>query len=103
MARVVAAASNLALARFLAIFSLLEEHQDTTLKLRLESILTFLVGERLPVLVCLDSQEPHIRVLWGTQFVTPSFVRPTPEGGKVLASARDIWLSQLPSSLVMLP
>ena len=103
MARVAAAASDLALARFPAIFSFLEEHQDITLKLRLESILTFIVGERPLVMVCLESQDPYTRLLWGTKFVTPSFARPNPEDRKVLAFTRDIWLGQIPSSLVMLP
>ena len=39
-------------------------------------------------MVCLEVPEPHIRVLWGTQFMTPSSAQPTPEDGKVLAFAK---------------
>ena len=103
MAGVAATAPDPALAGFPAIFTLLEAGQNPTSNTRLDMIVTLLLGERPPLLVCLDSPEPHIRVLWGTQFFTPSFARPTPEDGKVLAFARDIWLGQLPGTVVMLP
>ena len=44
----------------------------------------------------LDVPEPHIRVLWGVQYVTPSFARATPEDGKVLAFTQDVHLGMLP-------
>ena len=55
------------------------------------------------MLVCLESPEMQIIVLWVTQFVTPSFVRLTPEDRKVLALVRDIRLGELPATVVMLP
>ena len=53
-------------------------------------------------MVCLKSPELHIRVIWGNKFVTPSFVRPTPEDEKVLTFVRDIWLNKLPATVVIL-
>ena len=55
------------------------------------------------LLVCLEAPEPHIRVLWGAQFVTQSFAQPTLEDGKVLAFSRDIGLDLLPATLVLKP
>ena len=54
-------------------------------------------------MVCLEDPEPHIRMLWGTQFVTPYFAQPTPKDGKVLAFARYIRLGLLPSTMVVQP
>ena len=48
-----------------------------------------------------EAPEPHIRVLWGAQFVTSSFAQPTPEDGKVLAFSRDIRLGLLPTPVVV--
>ena len=67
---------NLYLDGFPAIFPILEDRQDTTPQSRLERIVTLPVGERPTVLVSIDSPEPHIRVLWGNQFITPYFARP---------------------------
>ena len=103
MAGVVETAPGLALAGLPAIFSLLEEKQYTPSQTRLERIVTFPLGERPAVLVCLESPEPHIRMLLVTQFVTPSFTRPTSEDRKVLKFARDIQLVQLPASDVIPP
>ena len=52
-------------------------------------------------MVYVEAPEPHIRVLWGAQFVTPSFAQPTPEDGKVLAFSRDIRLGLLPTPVVV--
>ena len=54
-------------------------------------------------MVCLESSEPHIRVIWGTQFVTPSFAQPTPKDGNrnILASEREIRLGLLPAMVVV--
>ena len=57
MAGVLATSLDLALAGFLSIFTLLEARQDTTPQIRLERIVTLLLGERPPVLVCLDYPE----------------------------------------------
>ena len=54
-------------------------------------------------MVCIEAPETHIRVLWGTQFATLSFDQPTPEDGKVLAFAGDIFLGMLPSTMVVQP
>ena len=62
----------------------------------MERLATLPLGDRPPLVVFLEAPEPHIRVLWGAQFVTPSFAQPTPEDGKVLAFARDTRLGLLP-------
>ena len=98
MAGVAETAPEPVLAVFMAIFSLLEDRQYNTPHNRLDRIVTLPLGER-----CLDYPEPHIRVLWGTQFVTPPFTRPTSEDRKVLKFARDIQLVQLPASDVIPP
>ena len=54
-------------------------------------------------MVCIEVPEPNIRVLWGAQFVTPSFAQPTLEDGKVLAFVRDIRLSLLLATVVVQP
>ena len=54
-------------------------------------------------MVCLEASEMQIRVLWGTQFITPSFVRPTLEAVKVLVFARNIGLGWLLAIVVILP
>ena len=59
---------------FPGIFSLLEEGAHPTPRSRLERLVTLPLGERPPLEVCLKAPEPHIRVLWGAQFVTPYFV-----------------------------
>ena len=53
-------------------------------------------------MVCLKYPELHIRVIWGNKFVTPSFVRPTPEDEKVLTFVREFRLNQLPATVVIL-
>ena len=42
-------------------------------------------------------------MLWGAQFVTPSFAQPTPEDLKVLTFARDTHLGLLPDTVVVQP
>ena len=49
-------------------------------------------------MVYLEAPEPHIHVLWDTQFVTLSFSQPTPEDRKVLAFVRDIYLRLPPET-----
>ena len=56
-----------------------------------------------PLVVCLESLETHIHMLWGAHFVTLSFAQPTPEEKKVLAFARDIRLGLLPDTVVVQP
>ena len=51
-------------------------------------------------MVCLEDPEPHIRMLWGTQFVTPYFDQPT---GRYQPSREDIRLGLLPATVVVHP
>ena len=101
MAGVSATAPNPRVPRFPGILALLEERAHTTPRLRLEILATLPLGERPLLVLCLEAPEPHIRVLWGTQFVTPSFVHPTLYDRKVLAFARDIHLGLLPATVVL--
>ena len=52
-------------------------------------------------MVCLKAPEPYIYVIWGAQFVTPSFAQPILEDRKVLAFARDIRLGLLTATVVV--
>ena len=52
-------------------------------------------------MVFLEALESHIRMLWGSQFVTPSFYQHTPEDGNVLAFLQDISLGLLPETVVV--
>ena len=103
MAGVAAAVPDPELVKLLSIFSLLEDWKATTPKSILYRIVTFPVGKRPLLMVCIDSPELYIIVLWLTQFITPSFSRLTPGDGEVLAFTRYIQLGQLPSPVVMLP
>ena len=87
MARVVATAPNPRIPEFPGIFTLLMAEANTTPQVGLERLTTLPLGERPPLVVCLEAPETHIRMLWGTNFVTPSFYQPTPKDGKVLALA----------------
>ena len=95
--------SDPTLSVFPSIFTLLEAHQGTSPQTRLERIVMLHLGERLPVPVCIETPETHIRVLWGTHFFTSSFTRPTPEDGKFLAFAWDIQMGNLPYTVKMVP
>ena len=66
----------------------------------MERLATLPLGEIPLVVVLLKAPEPHICVLWGDQFVKPSFAQPTPEDGKVLAFVGDIHLGLLLATLV---
>ena len=54
-------------------------------------------------MVCLEAPDPHTRVIWSGQFVTPSFAQPILEDGNVLAFSRDICLGHLPATVVVQP
>ena len=95
MAGVAATAPDPSVTIFLSIFALLEDGAHTTPRSQLERLATLLLGEKPPLVVCLEAPESHIRVIWGAQFVTPSFAQPTLEGGKILAFARNIRLGIL--------
>ena len=103
MAGVAANVPDPSIPGFPGIFSLLEEGAHTTPRSRLERLVTLPLGERPPLEVCLEAPESHIRVIWGAQFVTPSFAQTTPEDGKVLVFARDICLGLLPATVVVRP
>ena len=88
---------------FLKIFTLIEDRSNTTPQARLERIAALPLGKSPPLVVCLEAPDPHICILWGTQFVTLYFSQPTPEDGKVLAFARDIRLGLIPATVVVQP
>ena len=100
MAEVAETAPNPSVPGFLGIFAILEDGALTTPCSQLEILATLPLGDKPPLVVCLEAPEPHIRVLWGAQFVTPSFAQPTPEDRKVLAFDRDICLVLLPETVV---
>ena len=102
VARVAATAPDLSLDGFPGILTLLKTRANTTPKARLECIITLPLGKRPQLVVCLKSPAMHIRVIWGNQFVTPSFVRPTPEDEKVLTFVREFRMDQLPATVVIL-
>ena len=70
---------------FLEMFTLLKAGSSTTPQPRLERLATLPLGERPPLVVRLEATDPHILVLWCTQFATPYFAQPTLEDRKVLA------------------
>ena len=82
---------------FPAIFTLLGDTQGTTPRSFLYRIATLPLRERPLLITCVDTPAPHIRVLWGVQYVTPSFAKSTQEDGKVLAFTRDFCLGILPT------
>ena len=100
---VVATAPDPIISGFPGIFTLLEARANTTPQERLKRLANLPLGQRPPLVVCLNAPELHIRVIWGTQFVTLSFAQPTPEDEKVLAFARDIRLGMLPATVVVHP
>ena len=51
------------------------------------------------LLMCLANPELHIKILWGAQYVNPSFMRTTPEDGNVLIFSRDVRLGHLPTTV----
>ena len=103
MARVLAKAPDPSIPHFPGIFTLLEDRGNTTPRLRLKRLETFPLGERPPLVVCLEAPDPDICVLWGAQFVTLSSAQPNPKDGKVLDLARDFRLSFLPATVVVQP
>ena len=77
MAGVSETAPNPSVPGFLGIFAILEDGALTTPCSQLEILATLPLGDKPPLVVCLEAPEPHIRVLWGAQLATPSFVQPT--------------------------
>ena len=64
-------------------------------------MMTLTLSYTPPLVIYIDTPTPHIRVIWGAHYVTPSSVLPTPEYGKVLAFARDIHLIQIPTTVAV--
>ena len=89
------------IARLPGVFTLLEEGTHTTSQLRLERLATLPLGERSPLVVCFESPDAYIRVIWGTQFISLYFAQPTPKNGKALAFAWDIRLGQILAKVVV--
>ena len=46
---------------------------------------------------------PYFCVLWGIQYVTPSFLRGVPEQGEILAFTQDIRQGNIPSTVEISP
>ena len=74
LAVIAATAPGPALVSFMSIFNLLKVRYSTSPQSCLERIVTLTLKERPPLLILLESTEPHIRLLWVTQYVTPYFV-----------------------------
>ena len=75
------------LSAFPELFSLLEEKQGTSLMLRLQIFSTLLLTDQPLLLLCMVTQELHIRVLWEVHHVTQYFTRAITEDGTVLTFA----------------
>ena len=88
MAGVAATVPDPRVPRLPGIFTLLEDGDNTNPQSRLERLVTLPLGDSPPLVVCLETPKPHIRVLWGAQFVTQYFSEPTLEDRKVLAFAK---------------
>ena len=88
---------------FPVLFTLIKEKQGMSLRLRLEIIATLPLTDQTLLLIFLEIPEPHIPVLWGIQYVIPSFSQATPEDGTVLAFSRDARLGILPATVEVNP
>ena len=53
------------------------------------------LAEFPPLVICVETPMSHVRVLWGSNYVTPSFVRTIIEDKKVPAFAWDMKLREL--------
>ena len=49
--------------------------------------------------MCVERTDPHIRVLWGVEYVMMYLICPTPEDRKVMSFARDVSQGQLPTTV----
>ena len=101
MAGVATTAPGPSILGYPGIFTLLKSGSNTTPQERLERLATFPLGGRPQLVVCLEAPEPHIRMLWENQFVTPSFAQNTPENRNVLNFAQDIRIGLLPATVVV--
>ena len=103
MDRVASMAPKVRILGFLGTFTVLEAGSDTTPQVRHKRLTTLPLWERPLLVVYLEAPDLHIRVLWGTHFMTLSFSHPTPEDGKILAFARDNRLGLIPETVVVQP
>ena len=71
----------------------------TTSQANVEMLVTLPLAEQPPLVICVYQPPPHIRVLWGPQFVIPYLYCLTPEDGKVISLYRDIHDAQIPVSV----
>ena len=60
---VVATSPNLSISGFPWVFTLLEDGENTTSQARLERLETLTLGDRPPLVVCLEAPDPHTRVI----------------------------------------
>ena len=86
---------GLSLGALPALLYLLEDKEGSPPRSCFERLATLPLSERPLLLVCLEKTDPHTRILWGAQYVTPFFARATPEDGTVLVFARDVRLGHL--------
>ena len=103
MAGVAATAPNPIISGLPGVFTLLEDGSNMNPQSQLKRLVTLQLGERPPLVVCLDAPEPQTRMLWGTQLLTLSFAQPILEEGKILSFARDILLGLLTVTVVVHP
>ena len=82
-----------------AIFTLLAHITGTSPRSRPGLLANLPLAERPSLVVCVETTYPHIRFLWGVEYMMPSFTQPTPKYGKVLVFTRDMWKGQLPTTV----
>ena len=102
---ILAAASprDTTLAAFLAIFTLLDPRAGTPPRYRIQRLATLPLEERPLLVVCVDTLNLHIRVLWGAKYVIPSFIQITPKYSKFLVFPWDVSQGQVPNTLEVNP
>ena len=103
LSSIAATSPNSFMVGFSAIFIFLKTRQGTSSHSRLERLVTFLLKERPPFLICLKTPESHIRFLWLIQYIILSSAQLTSEDGKVFAFARDVRLGKLLATAEIAP
>ena len=77
------------LASFPDIFTLIDIKTVTSPCFRINRLATLSLAYRPPLVVCVETPDPHTRVLWGVEYMMPQFLSsPTPKDGKVIAFTR---------------
>ena len=90
------------MAAFPSIFAILTDEVATP-RSGLKRLASLFLADRSPVMVCLEELEPHIQVLCGLRFATPSYTSATPKDRKFLAFSRDIRGVQIPITVEIFP